>query len=179
VVTLTRALRVTLLPAMALLSPTTAEAQLDFTFVAAPPVLSGTRGSTLSFFARLNNTSGAPITLQGFNPGLTALGLTADDLFFDNVPDPLPAGPGPIGGYNIFDVVISATAVPGTYTGTAVIDYDAVTGAGWSVSHSYSVQVLATAVPEPGTWWLLAPGVLLLRGALRHRKRDHRVSPQG
>ena len=171
-----RVLLVALLAAAAPLAPTTARAQLDFTFVAAPPVLAGAPGETLRFFARLNNTSGAPITLNGFNPGLTAPGLTVTDLFFANVPDPLPAGTGPVGGYNLFSVVIGAGALPGTYTGTAVIDYDTRTAANLRVSQTYAVRVtdVATAVPEPGTAWLLAPGVLLLTGALRRRRAGTR-----
>lgn len=129
-----------------------------FTFVERN--LSGAPGATLRFFARLNNTSGAPITLQGFNPGLTAPGLSINDLFFNNVPDPLPVGPGPIAGYNVFNVVISPTAAAGTYAGSSRIDFDTSTTPGLSVTQGFSVRVVSSNVPEPGVCAFLAAGSL-------------------
>lgn len=159
--------------ALWLYTPTTARAQLGFQFVNSPPILAGAPGATLSFFALLDNTSGAPILLQGFNPGLTDPGLTVNDLFFTNVPDPLPTGPGPVAGYNLFNVVISASALAGTYTGTARIDYDTSSAVGLSVSRNYAIVVLGDVIPEPGTGALLAPAVLLV-GVIRRRKPQPR-----
>lgn len=154
-----------------LLAPATTRAQLLFTFVGSPTV-AGTPGATLNFFADLNNVSGGNITLQGFNPGLSVVGLTVDDLFFTNVPDPLPAGPGPAGGYNLFTVTIDPFVLPGTYTGTARIDYDTAAAPGQFVTQGFAVEVQPLAggdVPEPGTCPLVAAGLLLLAGTIRSR----------
>lgn len=148
-----------------LLYPVAAHAQLEFTF--SQPVQTIAPGNTVSFQAMISNTGSDIITFNGFNPGLTASGLSITDLFFVNVPATL--NPGDSGLYQIFDVVADSSVSPGVYNGLADIDYDTTTTTGQHASQVFSLTV-PVVVPEASSAVGMLAGMVSM-GILVRRRR--------
>ena len=90
----------------------------------------GMPGQTLQFFGTITNTSANTVFLNNDDLNPTGLSLTANDLFFANVPVFLaPSGQAgdSSGDIELFDIAVSAPPLdaPATYPGT----YDLVGGA--------------------------------------------------
>ena len=123
----------------------------------------GAQGDTIQFADTLSNSSATDtVFLNNDTVTFTAPGLTLTDLFFSNG----PASLGPVGSgtetYNgdFFDVAISSTAQPGTYSGTFEIQGGADSNAdGIVAAKDFSVTVLPAAVPEVSSFFSL--GLLL------------------
>jgi hypothetical protein len=103
------------IPAVAMCFGSTARAQsLDVTLTDADPVV--TQGTaSVAFDATITNMTGSTIFLNGDNPTTGSPFLTVNDNpFFANAPISLAPG-ATSGSFEMFDVNISPSALPGTY----------------------------------------------------------------
>jgi hypothetical protein len=137
----------------------------------------GAPGDTLIFEVTLTNPSA---TDQIWLNGISSTGgfpyLTIDVSAFNlNAPfflDPMASS----GPFELFDVAIDPSAPDGPYIGNFVSIQGGADGGGGSafddlvdISFDINVQSNSSAVPEPGTFWILCL-VLLAGGLIRMRK---------
>ncbi len=153
-------------------------------FALTPAVLSAPAGiaTTLEFTGALSNPTKGDVFLNGDVAALDPT-LTLDDSpFFTFSPLFLPGG----GTYTapFFDVLVGSTILPGGYSGSFTIQGGADAMAFENLAtQDFTVDVVATAVPEPGFPTVMPMALLilvkyLLRRAPEPRGRARRP-PQG
>ncbi len=155
-----------------------APAQAQLVLNLAPPIQSGTSGSTLLFSGTLSNPTTSTVFLNGDSDTFSAPGLTLDaSPFFNNAPDSLSALNGGSDTYagGFFSVLIGPSALPGTYAGTFSVVGGADGNAQMTVaSEPFFVTVSPSAGPVPEVSSAVSCGLLLcLSGAVlavRRRK---------
>jgi hypothetical protein len=151
---------ITLLAALALAMPASAD---TLNLVLSNPVQTAIPGTTLTFGANASApfSNSGTIFLNGDNFNLTLNGAVIDDAdFFNNFPFSLDPGVGVAG--SLFTVALPSTIAPGTYTGFFSILGGSDSGSQDTIATvNFEIDAPA-AVPEPGTWLLLATGLTLL-----------------
>jgi hypothetical protein len=160
---------IALLAALALVMPASAD---TLNLMLSNPVQTAIPGATLTFGASASApfSNSGTIFLNGDNFNLSLNGAVIDDSgLFLNFPPSLDPGVGVAG--TLFTVALPSTITPGTYTGFFSI-------LGGSDSNAQDTIATATfeidapaAVPEPGTWLLLATGLTLLAALLYQRSK--------
>jgi hypothetical protein len=159
---------IALLAALALAIPASAD---TLNLVLSNPVQTAIPGTTLTFGANasapFSNTG--TIFLNGDNFNLTLNGAVIDDSgFFNNFPFSLDPGVGVAG--TLFTVALPTTIAPGTYTGFFSILGGSAGAQDTIATVNFEIDA-PSAVPEPGTWLLLATGLTLLAALLYSRSK--------
>jgi len=127
------------------------------------PLQSGAYGDVLSFKADLVNTGDNAVTLLGDD--LTLTGLSATDDFYTNAPWTIDVS-GTSGDILLFTVDIPNGTPFGAYSGVLDIFFgDSEYNPMGYAAEDFEIDI----TPEPGTWVLLATGLLLLAGLIRYR----------
>lgn len=152
--------------ALAILFSATSRASAD------PIVIPGTIGTTVDFPAELDNSDNSvELFLNGSSFNIDSP-LVIDDLLFVNFPASIAAGA--VADGILFTVDLPSGLAPGLYNGTYTIfggltpnDFDDLA----DISFQIDAQPAASAVPEPGTWLLLATGLGILGAAVYTRSR--------
>jgi hypothetical protein len=169
---------ITLLAALALAIPASAD---TLNLVLSNPVQTAIPSATLTFDASASApfSNGGTMFLNGDNFNLSLNGALIDDsAFLLNFPLSLDPGVGVAG--SLFTVTLPSNIAPGTYTGFFSILGGSDSDAQDTIATvNFEIDAPA-AVPEPGTWLLLATGLLLLAALLYRRSKigDARFIPQ-
>ncbi|MES2461745.1 MAG: PEP-CTERM sorting domain-containing protein [Armatimonadota bacterium] len=153
----------------ALLVPTRASAQLQFTLDFSS--LLGQPGSTLTYSGTLTNTGSTELFLNNNSYSLAGNFLTVDESpFFDNFPVSLLGGETASG--NLFTVLIGANETTGPHTGSFSILGGATEPSQTTLAtQTFTVNVgRPSAAPEPGSLALLLPVLGTAGMALRRRR---------
>lgn len=160
---------IALLAALALAMSAAADT-LDLTL--SNPVQTAVPAATLTFGASASApfSNSATIFLNGDNFNLTLNGAVIDDSgFLLNFPFTLDPGVGVAG--TLFTVALPSTIAPGTYTGFfSILGGSDPASQDRIATPSFEIDAPA-AVPEPGTWLLLATGLTLLAALLYRRSK--------
>lgn len=144
---------------------------LGFTSRASADPIVGIIGSSVDFPISLDNTGNPDLYLNGSNYTIDSP-LVLNDMLFVNFPAVIAAND-IIDGV-LFTVDLPAGMTPGIYNGTYSIL------GGFSASDMFDLadfdfqidaQPAQSAVPEPGTWLLLATGAGALAGVVYSRRR--------
>jgi hypothetical protein len=154
--------------ALALLSTTAAQAQLDI--VLDSPVQSATSPSFVTFNGTIFNTGGTAITIDGDSlsaPDGVGIDLPHSDLIIGSWPVTLGPGDSFRGDW-LFGLDIPASQTD-SFGGTYAVTGTDAAGAPVSFSTDYRVNLGGAAVPEPGTMALLVSG--LVGGSLMMKRR--------
>jgi len=144
----------------------------------ANPIQTGTPNGTLTFNATVSAplANSATVFLNGDNFNVSLVGATIDDTDF-LLNFPLSLVPGNSFTGDMFTVSLPSVLAPGTYNGFFEILGGSDAGAQNTLA-TVNFQINApAAVPEPGTWILLATGLALF-GAWGYSRRDSRHSNQ-
>jgi hypothetical protein len=169
---------IALLAVLALAMPASAD---TLSLVLSNPVQTAIPNTTLTFGASASApfSNSGTVFLNGDNFNLTLNGAVIDDSgFLLNFPPTLDPGVGVAG--TLFTVALPSTIAPGTYTGFFSILGGSDSGAQDTIATvDFEIDAPA-AVPEPGTWLLLATGLTLLAALLYQRSKtdDARYIPQ-
>jgi hypothetical protein len=150
---------IAILAGLVLAMPASAD---TLSLVLSNPVQIGIPGSTLTFDATASapNTNNATVFLNGDNFNVTLDGATIDDSDFLSFPFTLDPGDSYTGP--LFTVALPPTITPGTYnTGFFSILGGSDSSAQDTIATANFEIGSPSAVPEPGTWLLLATGVTL------------------
>jgi len=130
-------------------------ANADLTFALTSSTLTAFPGTTVTFSGLLQNDGSTDIFINGdLNPGITATFSVDDIKFLFNAPTSL--APGDSWSGDLFDVVISSTALPGDYGGDFII----LGGSGGNALDSIGAQTFVVTLPAAVTPELGAPGLL-------------------
>jgi hypothetical protein len=143
-----------------------AHAQISFSLM--PSTLVAVPGETVTFTGTISNASTTDtIFLNGLQIGASTSANLSVDLgsFLNYVPVSLAPG----GSYsgNLFDVLLSLTAPPGTYSGAARL-VGGTTDTAQNALTPFESFFVASVVPEPSALVLLALGGLI--GVLLQRR---------
>ncbi len=136
------------------------------------PIQAGSPSATLTFDASasapFSNSGTLFLNSDSFN--LSLVGANIDDTgFFINFPPTLAPGEG--AAATLFTVSLPAAFAPGTYSGFFQILGGSDPGA-QDILATVNFQVTTpAAVPEPGTWLLLATGIAALAMLLYGRRK--------
>jgi hypothetical protein len=142
----------------------TAGARADIAVTFDDPFQSGGPGATLRFFGVISNSGSDTVFLNADNLNLAGTSFTVADLFFNT---PLSLGAGMSSpDIELFDVTVNNPLSDpfGLYSGSYVLS-----GGLDDQAQDYLASAdfgVATVVPEPGSWSLLAIALLAL-GPLR------------
>jgi hypothetical protein len=168
---------IALLAALALAMPASAD---TLNLVLSSPVQTAIPGTTLTFDATASApaSNGAAVFLVGDSFNITLAGATIDDSDF--LTFPLSLDPGDSFTGPLFTVALPLTIAPGAYTGFFSIVGGSDSGAQDPLATVNFEIDAPSAVPEPGTWLLLATGLTLLAALLYNRSKvsDARFIPQ-
>ena len=160
---------IAILAGLVLAMPASAD---TLSLVLSNPVQTGIPGSTLTFGANASApfSNSGTIFLNGDNFNLTLNGAVIDDSgFFNNFPFSLDPGVGFAG--TLFTVALPSTIAPGAYTGFFSMLGGSDSGSQDTIATvNFEIDAPA-AVPEPGTWLLLATGLTLLAAFLYNRSK--------
>ncbi len=136
-----------------------------------PSPQSGVPGQTLTFSGVLENTTGSEVFLNSnsYTFDIGGLGVVDDALFLSNAPISLAAME-VTSPFDFFTVTIPGGQAPGPYLGVFTV----LGGADGIASDvlgngTFTVEVAAEGVPEPGSIVLLCGGLGVL-GWMRRRK---------
>jgi hypothetical protein len=159
---------IALLAALTLAMPASAD---TLNLVLSNPVQTGIPGSTLTFDATASApaSNSATVFLVGDNFNVTLDGATIDDSDFLTFPfslDPGDSFAGPL-----FTVALPSTIAPGAYTGFfSILGGSDPSAQDTIATVNFEINAPA-AVPEHGTWLLLATGLTLLAALLLGRSK--------
>lgn len=169
--------------ALAILFSATSRASADpialhlggFSALASDPIeLPGTIGTTFSFGVELDNSENdSELFLNGSSFNIDSP-LVLNDLLFTNFPVSIPAG-GSASGI-LFTVDLPLGLTPGIYNVSYSVLGGFTPGDMFNLTPDFPIiqidaQPAASAVPEPGTWLLLATGLGILVATVYTRSR--------